>query len=261
MSRLPNSINFDRAAEYYDSTRSLPPQIADKLTELLLTELAGKGRCLEIGIGTGRIALPLAQGGVDIAGVDISSAMLARLQEKAEALGVVVPAQVADATALPFEDGSFDAGIACHVFHLIRDWPAAVRELARVVGPGGMVLVEADPNGGLRSRFRDRVTEIVGGDLVTPDRVNTDDLEVQLLELGATARRLPPIRWERERTVRGALEERGSNQWLLTWSIGEALRAVVEQLTQEELAERGDIDSPILEEQAVAWRAYDLPRA
>ena len=189
MSRLPNSINFDRAAEYYDSTRSLPPQIADKLTELLLTELAGKGRCLEIGIGTGRIALPLAQGGVDIAGVDISSAMLARLQEKAEALGVVVPAQVADATALPFEDGSFDAGIACHVFHLIRDWPAAVRELARVVRPGGMVLVEADPNGGLRSRFRDRVTEIVGGDLVTHDRVNTDDVEVQLLELGATARR------------------------------------------------------------------------
>ena len=261
MSRPPDSINFDDAAEYYDSTRSLPPQVADQVTELLLAELAEGGCCLEIGIGTGRIALPLAQRGVDISGVDISSAMLARLEEKANDLGVVVPARIADATALPFEDGSFDAAIACHVFHLVRDWPTAVRELARVVRPGGVILVEAGSCGGIRSRLRDRVLEITGDDLDTRGRASSADIEALLVELGATARRLTPIRWERERTVRGVLDELESNQWSVTWSIGEALPAVMEQLTREELAQRGDIDSQIVEERTVAWHAYGLPGA
>jgi SAM-dependent methyltransferase len=258
VTRPPDSINFDNAAEYYDSTRSLPPEVAERLTQMLLPELEGRGPCLEIGVGTGRVALPLAQRGVDIRGIDISTAMLARLREKAAALGVAVPAEIGDASRLDFADNTFGSAIACHVFHLLRDWASAVRELVRVVRPGGVVLVEADSYGGLRSRFRDRVSEIVGDDLVSPDRIDTDQVELLLLELGATVRRLPPIRWQRQRTVRGALEELGSNQWSMTWSIAEALPAVVEQLTREELEARGDIDAPIVEEQAVSWRAYDL---
>ncbi|MFY9616081.1 MAG: class I SAM-dependent methyltransferase [Candidatus Dormiibacterota bacterium] len=256
---MSGSINFDNAAEFYDATRSLPPEVQARVTEILMPELAGRGPVLEIGIGTGRIALPLAARGVNLTGVDISEAMLARLGEKADALGLQVPARIADATELPFPDDSFDAGIACHVFHLVRDWPRAVTELVRVVAPGGVILVEADSSGGLRSRFRDRVSEIVGDERVTPDRLNTAEVEASFLELGATVRHLPVVSWERERTVRGALDELASNQWSMTWSIAEALPAVVEQLTREEEAARGDLDEPMVEEQRIAWRAYDLP--
>src|SRR5256885_13614906 len=48
----------------------------------VLAELAGKGRALELGIGTGRVALPLAAAGVMVEGVDASEAMVARLREK-----------------------------------------------------------------------------------------------------------------------------------------------------------------------------------
>jgi len=57
-----------------------------------LAELAGGGRALELAIGTGRIALPLAQRGVEVHGIDISRAMLARLRAKpgGEAIGVTI---------------------------------------------------------------------------------------------------------------------------------------------------------------------------
>ena len=48
----------------------------------LLAGLAGDGRALELGIGTGRIALPLAGRGVSVAGIDLSEAMIARLRER-----------------------------------------------------------------------------------------------------------------------------------------------------------------------------------
>ena len=55
------SVSFDRAAEYYDRTRALPTELARRQTEMLAGVLAGRGPVLEIGVGTGRIALPLWQ--------------------------------------------------------------------------------------------------------------------------------------------------------------------------------------------------------
>src|SRR5438552_18563250 len=58
----------------------------------LLVELAGSGRALELGIGTGRIALPLAQRGVPVHGIDLSKAMVSRLRAKpgGEDVGVTI---------------------------------------------------------------------------------------------------------------------------------------------------------------------------
>src|SRR6059036_1856181 len=58
----------------------------------LLAELAGEGAALEFGVGTGRIALPLAQRGVRVHGIDLSEAMVARLRAKpgAEQVGLTV---------------------------------------------------------------------------------------------------------------------------------------------------------------------------
>ncbi len=79
------------AAGYDDSSHTFEPGDVEA-TAGLLAELAGSGRALELGIGTGRIALPLAARGVPVHGIDLSSAMVARLRAKpgADAVGVTI---------------------------------------------------------------------------------------------------------------------------------------------------------------------------
>ena len=63
-------------------------------TVRLISELAADGRVLELGVGTGRLAIPLAETGVDISGIDSSSEMLKRLSERDS--GQLVEAPLAD---------------------------------------------------------------------------------------------------------------------------------------------------------------------
>ncbi len=70
----------DRVAGVYDRIAQ-PPSDAEAAAAFL-AELAGRGPVLELGIGTGRVALPLAQRGVDVHGIDASAAMVARLRSK-----------------------------------------------------------------------------------------------------------------------------------------------------------------------------------
>jgi len=69
------------ASRYDDDSKMFDPAVVDPVVDLL-TELAGGGRALELAVGTGRIALPLAARGVSVAGIDNSPAMVARLRAK-----------------------------------------------------------------------------------------------------------------------------------------------------------------------------------
>jgi len=133
------SVNFDRAAGYYDATRALPEATMAQLTGLLTAELAERQPCLEIGVGTGRFALPLRAAGIAMAGTDISGAMLRRLAANAGGDSPFPLAQ-ADATRLPFAAGTFGSVLAVHVLHLIPDWRVAVDEAVRVLRPGGALI-------------------------------------------------------------------------------------------------------------------------
>jgi SAM-dependent methyltransferase len=83
----------ERDAEWYDELAAdmFRPEVVGPAVDLL-TELAGDGAALELGIGTGRIALPLAARGVQVHGIDVSAAMVARLRAKpgSEDIGVTV---------------------------------------------------------------------------------------------------------------------------------------------------------------------------
>ena len=80
------------AARYDDDAAALfGPEALDPIIDFL-TDLAGSGRALELGIGTGRIALPLAQRGVQVHGIDLSEAMVAKLRAKpgGEDIGITI---------------------------------------------------------------------------------------------------------------------------------------------------------------------------
>jgi ubiquinone/menaquinone biosynthesis C-methylase UbiE len=137
---LSASIAFDRAAGYYDETRGFPPGEEIHIAELFRRagNLTGTSRVLDVGVGTGRIALPLAAHVRSVAGIDLARPMLDRLRAKQRG-EPVYPVQ-GDATWLPFPNGLFDAVVAAHVFHLIPGWQDALREIVRVLRPGGVLL-------------------------------------------------------------------------------------------------------------------------
>jgi len=81
----------ERVAARYDETyaHQFDPKAVDPVVDLLV-ELAGTGRALELGVGTGRVALPLARRGVPVHGIELSRAMAARLKAKPDADAVAI---------------------------------------------------------------------------------------------------------------------------------------------------------------------------
>jgi ubiquinone/menaquinone biosynthesis C-methylase UbiE len=109
-----------------------------------LSPVAGE-RLLEVGPGTGYYSLPVAErlrpaGRLDV--VDVQQEMLDHTLRRASAAGLehIAPAR-ADARELPYPDGVFDAAFLVTVLGEIPDQDAALRELRRVVKPGGRVVV------------------------------------------------------------------------------------------------------------------------
>ena len=91
-------------------------------------------RVLDVGCGTGRTTAWLAGAGAEVAGFDASPEMLRQARERVPSAALEV-ADLAD--PLPFGDGSFDLAVASLVMHYVRDWVAPLRELRRVLTPGG----------------------------------------------------------------------------------------------------------------------------
>ncbi len=135
-----NSIAFDRAAEIYDGTRGFPPGIENQATELIakVGHFTPTTRVLEIGIGTGRIALPLAPHVQTIYGIDLAVPMMKKLQAKQTSEKIYLTH--GNAEHLPYPDQTFDAAVAVHVFHLIPGWKNVLKELARVLKPEGKLI-------------------------------------------------------------------------------------------------------------------------
>ena len=141
----PDDGYFDeRVAARYDasSAEMFEPSVVDPVIDFLV-ELAGSGRALELGVGTGRIALPLAQRGVPVHGIELSSAMVARLRAKpgGDDIGVTV-----GDFASTRVDGTFS--LAYVVFNTIMNLTtqaaqvACFRNVAAHLEPGGRYVIE-----------------------------------------------------------------------------------------------------------------------
>ena len=134
----------ERIAARYDesSAEMFDPEAVDPVVDVLV-ELAAGGRALELGIGTGRIALPLAQRGVPVQGIDLSEAMVARLRARpgGEDIGVTI-----GDLATTKVDGSFS--LVYLVFNTIMNLTtqaaqvACFRNAAAHLEPGGCFVIE-----------------------------------------------------------------------------------------------------------------------
>jgi SAM-dependent methyltransferase len=122
---------YDGIADWYDT--EFQPAPLESETWGVLARLLGdsSGTLIDVGCGTGPYASGLARLGWEYTGVDASEDMLRRAREKG------VNAARADATALPFDDASFDAAISIFTHTDVDDFGGLVREVVRVLRPGG----------------------------------------------------------------------------------------------------------------------------
>jgi SAM-dependent methyltransferase len=253
------SVSFDRAAAYYDRTRGLPDDAMGELVGIVAGELSDRGPTLEIGVGTGRMALALLQAGASMVGVDLSYEMLARLVRNA---GGRVPFPVArgDATVLPFADDTFGSAVAVHVLHLIPPWERAVDELLRVVRSRGLLLV--DPGGWTvdwLSEFHERFCAEAGVPIF-PGLVEPEDLDRAMAERGVRGRRLHAVTERQTFTMDHHLRMLEEGMFSYTWAVPEPERRRIVAGIRAWAGERyGDLGEPRPTVRDIVWRAFEVP--
>jgi SAM-dependent methyltransferase len=141
---MPEDWFGERVAQRYDESSAdmFQSAVVDPVVDLL-ADLAGHGAALELGIGTGRIALPLARRGIRVHGIDLSEAMVARLRAKpgAQQIGVTI-GDFATTTV----EGRFT--VAYLVFNTIMNLTtqdgqiACFQNVAAHLEPGGCFVIE-----------------------------------------------------------------------------------------------------------------------
>jgi ubiquinone/menaquinone biosynthesis C-methylase UbiE len=257
-----SSVSFDRAAGFYDKTRGLTPEAAAEVQAVLADELHHRGPVLEVGVGTGRIGLLLNEAGIDLTGVDLSEAMLNRLAQNAGGASPF-PVAAADATALPFEDGSFGAALTCHVLHLIPEWKQVIGEIARVVKAGGLYLNdlgEGQQMSGPRVDLMKHFADEAGFKMTLRGANDVRDVTEVVTSLGGRGRRLHTITLKEAATYEDLIKRLENGTWSCTWQVTDtARRAAGAKLRSWAESRYGDLDQKLEYTVPIEWHAYELP--
>lgn len=265
-----SSLSFDRVAHLYDATRGYPEVVTQQIAQAIDHAACATPQValLEVGIGTGRIAFPLASLGRTYTGVDISEKMVEQLEAKVrqngwqeyeqawgtlpdenaaqmpvvrrfaqQKNGASLRLVMADMTQLPFHNAAFDAVIAVHVFHLVDGWQQAVREVLRVLRPGGWFLHCWDEHGVSELKRVEeqwpRILLELGWQVSRPGAPSHSSVEDLLRERELHTEKFYATNWEIVVTPRQIIEYVTQRMGSSTWSVpDDVFRASTERLWQ-----------------------------
>jgi len=216
-------VCFDRAADVYDTTRrAAQPEAVEALAE----ELSDCSSVLELGVGTGRLAVPLMERGFQVVGVDLSRKMLD--QGRAKALERLV---LGDVCRLPFRPKSVDAVLAVHVLHLIENLRDVLAEAAATARKKLVTIMD-------RHEPPDQSISWAYGQAVRRRGVLSARRWVQP-ELGigmiVPPRRLTTVvRYEEQESADAALAALERRTWAITWDVPDDVhQAVLAELSRQ----------------------------
>ncbi|GAC1655476.1 MAG: class I SAM-dependent methyltransferase [Ktedonobacteraceae bacterium] len=263
------SVSFDQVAHAYDATRGYPDDVAHQIVQAIerTADATAQTRFLEVGVGTGRIAFPLASLGHTYTGVDISEKMVEQLQEKLHAAHWQIQTQpwgslpdedtmhasvvrrytnpeqsaslrlvLSDMTKLPFHKASFDVAIAVHVFHLVDGWQCAAQEVLQALRQGGALLHCWDEHGKLDvqdiSEEWQKILQALGGNTRRPGASSVHFVTKWLYGQGLQTQKIQAVIWKRSVTPRQIVDNITHRLWSNTWSIPDSIFVpAIERLT------------------------------
>jgi SAM-dependent methyltransferase len=168
MKEYEASTYGDRIADVYDDWYAGH----DPAAVSLLAELARDGRALELGIGTGRVALPLAEQGVQVEGIDSSAAMVSKLRARPGGDGL--PVTIGDFATIGVEGPFTLIYVVANTFFCLTSQEEQVqcfRSVASHLTPDGIFLIEA---------FVPDPTRYTRGQIVQAGRVETDSVVLEV---------------------------------------------------------------------------------
>lgn len=246
-------MNFDRVATIYDATRGLPDGVPEQVADTIVavTDAGSETRFLELGVGTGRIAIPLIERGFPFTGVDISRQMLERLREKAgdRTNLTIVETSV---TNLPLPDASQDVVLVIHVFHLIQEWQQALREVRRVLRPngffvwGGNTTRKTEPGQIIRKQWVEYVKE--AGASLSPRYGDWEQIQAEVTEQGGWTATYRAAQWQVEFRPIDLMEAMRRQTFSASWAVPkDVLTSVHDRMLTWGRERFGDLEQPVKE--------------
>jgi len=172
------SVAFDRVAESYDVTRG-GEERGERYADTLGPLLEPGSLTLEIGVGTGIVAMALARRGFRMVGLDVSLPMTRRARDR---IGDRVV--VGDARRMPFADASVAQAVSVWVLHVVGDVPQMLGEVARVLRPRGRYVVVPGQMQARHDEIGERVRALEAA--LDPERRRNDSPE-RIAELAPSA--------------------------------------------------------------------------
>jgi SAM-dependent methyltransferase len=196
------------------------------------------------GIGTGRVAIPLAEKGYRITGVDISKRMLSLLESKLGQTKQPLPISLrkADVTELPFGTATFDMVMAVHLFYFIGNWQTAVAEITRVLKSDSPLVLMHTGTGAEIPFLNERYRELCAGQgySILDIGVKSNREVVEYLEKGGYHAEWVRDRWQWTDHIRldRALDYIRSRAYSFTVSVPENLHTEVMGRLESEVSQR-----------------------
>ncbi len=255
-----SSLPFDRAVPYYDKTRANPEWVQRAIINSIVEEtgVTPHSRILEVGIGTGRIGIPLLERGYPLVGADLSLEMLLELQNKGEGRNFRLALVQADALVLPWQDERFDLVYAVHVYHLIQNWQSALAEAHRVLRAGGWLMVSfhyrdpALPNRVLRSKLGEMAREF-GVNTKRPGVQFSRDVLAEMTRWGKP-KAVEVARWVEKTTAGQIVDDIAAQIYSDTWLIPpDLLKQLVPRLREWARSYFGDLTRELEEDAPFSW--------
>lgn len=143
-------VGYDRVGSYYGGRNWLECDPASMAIGSKVAELVGRGLVLDLGCGDGRLAVPVALHGCTVVAGDISNVMLKLALEKAAKARLdatrLIPCRM-NALSIPLANDSVDGAMANGILHLISEPSIVIRELWRVLKPGGKLFIVGNSPG------------------------------------------------------------------------------------------------------------------
>ena len=261
---LEPAAAWDEIAPGYDRTNT-PTQMRIASEGLRIAGLRQGMRFLDVAAGSGALSIPAARLGAQVIAVDQSSVMLGLLSERAREEGLNIETWVMDGHALQIDDDTFDMAGSQFGVMLFPDMPGGIREMVRVIRPGGRVLVHAygDPHeidflGFLVAAVRSVRPDFEGPPTDPPplefQLADPDRLRGELVSAGLRNVRV-------ETLIETTEYETGEELWeWLLWSnpiVEEILREILE-LTVDEMGRVRQALETLVRERAAGNRAARL---